>query len=253
MTTAARSLRALALVTALGIGATAPAALADSHEVPFSQTELYFELNDTDGDLGIHAAIDGEAWKSLGIWDPKDQQILGMRPLGRLAKQGLTQLFFESAEPNFEDLAPEVFFRRFPEGTYEIEGVTLDGRELEGEVRLSQVLAAPAEGIEVNGQPAAESCDADDLPVVSEPVTIRWDPVTESHPEIGRPGTIEVERYQFFVEREGAKVAYDLPPDVTEVLVPSEILGDPGEHKFEIIVRTGTGNNTAVESCFVLE
>ena len=43
----------------------------------------------------------------------------------------------------------------------------------------------------------------------------------------------------------------DLPPDVTEFEVPSAGIG-PGTVKFEIVARTATGNNTAVENCFVV-
>lgn len=89
------------------------------------------------------------------------------------------------------------------------------------------------------------------------PVDITWDPVTTSHPEIGRSGPVEIVRYQFFVEVEsaGVKVGVDLPPTVTEFDVPSEVLDllVPGDEvKFEIIARESSGNNTAVESCFEL-
>ena len=39
----------------------------EADELPFSEAQLYFELNHTDGDLGIHGLIDGDAWKSLEI------------------------------------------------------------------------------------------------------------------------------------------------------------------------------------------
>jgi len=48
----------------------APVALAnDDDEIPFSVANVFFELNNTDGDLGIHALIDGEPWKKLKIED----------------------------------------------------------------------------------------------------------------------------------------------------------------------------------------
>ena len=73
---------------------------------------------------------------------------------------------------------------------------------------LSHVLAAPVGNITINGIPAAENCDAVSLPSVNgdEPVIIDWDPVTTSHPEIGKTGPVEIVRYQFFVEREGVKI-----------------------------------------------
>jgi hypothetical protein len=232
----------------LTLGATTPAVGA----AKFSEAELYFELNDTDGDLGIHSSIDGGAYSRLTITDPNKHTILKVRPRGRLASQGLTQLFFESAEPKFAELDPATFFLRFPEGAYDIRARTLTGQVLKATVALSQVLAAPVANITVSGVPAAASCDAVPLPSVSEPVLIDWDPVAQSHPEIGKSGPVEIVRYQFFVEREGVKLSVDLPPEVTEFEVPSDVTALGNEFKFEIIARTASGNNTAIENCFTV-
>ncbi len=118
----------LIVMVSLTLAAAIPAVQA----AEFSEAELFVELNDTDGDLGIHGAIDGGAYSRLEIEDPNERVILVLRAIGRLARQGLTQLFFESAEPTFDELAPAEFFRRFPEGTYEIDAVSLTGEEIEG-------------------------------------------------------------------------------------------------------------------------
>ena len=99
--------------------------------------------------------------------------------------------------------------------------------------------------------PAAEDCDAAVLPEVSGPVLIDWDPVTKSHPEIGKRGRVRISRYQFFVEKGAFKLSVDLPPTVTEFEIPPSITAGGGVFKFEVIARTSTGNNTAIESCFV--
>jgi len=218
----------------------------------FSEAELFFELNDTDGDLGIHAVIDGEPWTHLEIEGPDDGRLLNIVSRGMLRTQGLTEVSFESAEPSFDELAPTDFFRRFPEGRYEIEGRAQGGGTIESIAILSHVLAAPPENILVSGAPAAESCDAEPLPTVSAPVVIDWDPVTQSHLEIGKRGPIKVSRYQFFLEAEGVNLGIDLPPTVTEFEIPMGLTDRDKVFKFEIIVRTTTGNNTAVESCFRL-
>lgn len=219
----------------------------------FSEAELFVELNNTDGDLGIHGSIDGGAYSRLEIEDPNERVVLVLRAVGRLARQGLTQLFFESAEPKFDELAPAEFFRRFPEGPYEIDAISLTGEEIEATVMFSHVLAAPAGNIRVNGLLAAPNCDALPLPAVTKPVIIKWDRVTKSHPTIGKTGPVEISLYQFFVEREGVKISADLPPTVTQFQVPAEILALGNEFKFEIIARTASGNNTAIESCFTLK
>ncbi len=219
---------------------------------PLTEAELFFELNDTDGDLGIHASIDGGPYSKLEIEDPRGNTILDVQARGRLLRQGLTQLFLESAEPSFDELPPDAFFRRFPEGLYEIE-IERGPAEATAKVRLSHVMPAPASGITVNGEPAAESCDAPNLPRVTAPVIVDWEPVTTSHPEIGRTGPVEAVRYQFFVQQGDTKLAVDLPPSGTEFQVPEEITSPKGLFKFEIIARAMNLNNTAVESCFVVE
>lgn len=214
--------------------------------------ELFFELNDTDGDLGIHASIDGGPYTELEIEDPRGREIMNLRARGRLAKQGMTQFFLESAEPSFDELSPAKFFRRFPEGPYEIE-VERGRKEFETTVHLSHVMAAPADGITVSGLDAAEDCDAEELPAPTQPVRVEWEPVTESHPEIGKSGAVEIVRYQFFVEQDDIKLSMDLPPDVTEFVIPESITEGGGVFKYEIIARTENLNNTAVETCFVIE
>jgi hypothetical protein len=66
-----------------------PADAAGAVEPTVAQAERFFELNDTDGDLGIHAAIDGGVWTSLSVEGPDDRQLLGIVSQGRLRGQGL--------------------------------------------------------------------------------------------------------------------------------------------------------------------
>lgn len=230
-------------------------AQADDDEFPFDEADLYFEMNHTDGDLGIHALIDGDPWKKLAIEDPNDRKMMVIKVKGKLKRQGLTELFFESAEPPFDELAPEDFFARFPEGEYEIEGITLEGEELESSAWLSHVMPAPAEDIYVSGVAASDDCD-DDVPEVSAPVTIEWAPVVRSHPDVGEYGVIEVTKYQLVVEREEPELlvySVDLPSDVTSFSVPEAFTDLGEEFKYEILVREASGNQTAVESCFAME
>ena len=124
--------RTIALTAgALGFGLTSAATTADhdiddDREIPFAVAEVFFELNNTDGDLGIHSSVDGEPWKKLEMEGPNGRELLEIDVRSRLRRQGLTQLFYESAEPTFDELDPDKFFRRFPPGEYEI-GLVLVG------------------------------------------------------------------------------------------------------------------------------
>lgn len=234
---------------------TAPASWAQ--EAPFEEARLFFELNDTDGDLGFHGLIDGDAWKRLEIEAPDEQVLLDARVLGRLRQQGLTEVFFESAEPSFDELPPAEFLRRFPPGVYEISGVTLDGAELESTSRISHVLPGPPRNIKINNIPSAPNCDSDPLPSVSGAVTLNWDPVTRSHPTIGvRNVAVNIEKYTFVVEREEPTLlifSVELPPNVTAFRVPQQFLALGDAFKFEIQAKARNGNQTVVESCFEFE
>ncbi|NNG05424.1 MAG: hypothetical protein HKM95_15180 [Inquilinus sp.] len=226
-------------------------------ETPFSEAVVLAELNDTDGDLGFHASIDGDAWRLLEIEDPNGRVVLRIRGRSPLRLQGLTQLFFESAEPTFDELTPEEFFARFPEGDYEVSGISTDGRELESVAQFTHLLAAPADGVAVSGVPVDPDlvdCDEGPRPLVNEPVVIRWDPITESHPEIGRTGEpVEIAKYQLVVERlEPTLLIYsvDLPPTLTALELPTDFTALGEVFKLEILAREISGNQTAIETCF---
>lgn len=241
----------------------------DDDEVEWEVAEVFFELNDTDGDLGIHALIDGEEWKHLSIEDTRERRILSVSARGRLRRQGLTEIFFESAEPPFDELAPATFFRRFPAGTYEVEGISLEGIEIESETEITHAMPAPPVPT-VNGIPFAEQCDDEepgyDAPVIeADEYTIAWDPVTMTHPTLGDPqnatGLIVV-NYEVVVETELETPGGDefttvfsviLPPDVTEMTIPEEFLEQGDTFKYEVLVREESWNQTAIESCFLTE
>jgi len=269
----------LVAVVALILGAFAPELWArggrhhddDENGIPFEVADVYAELNNTDGDLGFHALIDGEPWKYLKIEDPKEYVILMISSSGRLRRQGLTELFFESGEPPFESddpdevtQTPEQFFRRFPKGWYEIKGKTLEGDEQESKDFFWHVMPAPPDRIFVSDVPIdPDSVDCDEGPVPTVEVdedglTISWDPVTKSHSEIGVAGKmIKVDHYEVVVEEEesGLKFSVDLPPDdETSVTVPADFIALGEQFKFEILVKEKKGGNqTAIESCFEVE
>jgi len=263
----------LAAVVALILVAGSPNCWADDDgdEIPFDEANIFFELNDTDGDLGIHALIDGEPWKKLEIEDPREREILDICVKGRLRRQGLTEIFFESAEPTFDELSPKRFFHRFPEGEYEIEGTTLEGDELESEVELTHVMPAPPVPT-VNGEPMAVQCDEEepgyDAPTVTAPVVIAWDEVTMSHPDpegagagVQPPIPVMIHNYEVVVEVElevegeefTSVFSVVLPSDQTEVTIPEEFLALGDKFKYEVLAREESHNQTAVESCFEIE
>lgn len=247
----------------------------DEEEIPFDEHEIFFELNNTDGDLGIHALIDGDGWKRLSIEDPNERKILNVRVKGRLRRQGLTEIFFESAEPTFDELPPAVFFERFDEGIYDIDGLRLDGMELSSETELTHVMPNRPAAM-VNGILFADQCN-DELPghnpteLMDPPeVTISWPDVTMSHSDplgggasVQTPVPVTIENYEVVVEVESenpddetetyeAVFSARLPHWVNSLTIPEEIINQGDEFKYEVLAREESFNQTAVESCFVL-
>lgn len=252
----------------------------DDEELELDEAFLYFELNDTDGDLGIHGKADGDSWKRMKIEAPNERTLLNITVRSKLRRQGLTELFFESSEPTFDELAPEVFFGRFPEGVYEWEGYTTDYKEIEGEVFLSHIIpAAPVVAnignLSEEDNPGFEEDDGElskvcweDVVVSAEGVLVEWDPVMESHFDkwsdttneplenevkipLGDPGDLEdIAYYEFVAEIDDTefKSTAVLPPETTSWTIPPEFLAlaEPDEDgireiKFEIIVRVESG------------
>ena len=176
-----------------------------------------------------------------------------LRSTGRLRRQGITEFAIESSEPNFDELSPRTFFRRFPEGEYEVEGITLDGTEIEGSSELSHIMPAPPSHIQVSGQEAPEDCDEGPVPVISGPVEISWDAVTGSHPDIGKSGDIDIVEYEVVVENDDLKFSVRLLPPVTSVEIPAAFIQQAEEFSVEILVTAANGNRTAAESCFEVD
>jgi hypothetical protein len=228
------------LAAALALGAFGQ----EARSAPFDEAEVFFELNNTDGDLGIHALIDGDDWEQLEIRSPAPDNdlLLQVEVEGVLGDQGVTEFTFESAEPTFDEFPPEEFFDRFPEGMYTISAEALDGPKLKSKTRVTHTMPAPPGGITVHDtpvDPASVDCDSEELPEVEAPVTIAWAEVTMSHPD-----------------PEGGGAGVQPPIAVTinnyEVVLEAEFLALGDEFKFEILAREESFNQTAVESCFVL-
>lgn len=242
--------------------------------VELEVAELYFELNDTDDDLGIHGMIDGGPWKQIWIKDSDHRLMMNVIAKGRLGRQAVTELFFESAEPTFDELDPDDFFDRFKEGYYKIFGWSEEGKLLKGKSLIRHVMPAAPSGIEVSGVPINHKdidCDSEELPTVTladnQDLIISWEAVDSNHSQIGGEGEIVPALYQVVVEvdldldgEEFTSVfSVDLPPTETEMTVPAGFIAlgldeeGEGEFKFEILVKEELGGNqTAAESCFVV-
>lgn len=210
----------------------------DDDEIPFAEAKIRIEVNSTDGDAGIQAFLDGEPWDRVAIEAPDGRRILEVRGRRKLGELGMTELFFESNEPSFDELPLDEFLKKFPEGLYEFSGRTVDGEELEScallthDIPAGPVLVSPADGS------------------VQDPsnTVIDWDPVTD-------PPGIQIVEYEVIVEQiDPLRVlSVHVPASVTSLTVPPEFFEAGEDYQFEVLAIEIGGNQTISEAFFSVQ
>ena len=133
------SIVVLATMTTLALGVATWAGQAQE-VVEIADARLKFEINATDEDGGIQVFIDADAWRWIAIFDPDGKRMFQSIARGRFAEQGGTELFMESAEPEFGELSLEELLERFPEGDYQFRGRGLEGERFVGTATLTHDL-----------------------------------------------------------------------------------------------------------------
>ncbi len=209
---------------------------ADAEEIPFEVAEIKIEINDTDGDSGLQIMVDAEGWEAVHVYDPNGALIFDVQGGGSVGQTGLTELFFESAEPGFDVLPLDEFLERFPEGVYEFVGKTVDGDKLVGEATLTHVLPDPP--MLLFPEPGSIQDPAD--------MRVVWEPVADP------PGS-SIVAYQVIVEQEVPVLRVIdamLPPTAETLHIPPEFLQPDVDYKFEVLAIEQSGNQTLRESTF---
>lgn len=97
-------------------------AAAEAEVVEIADARIKFEINATDGDGGIQVFLDADPWKWMAIFDPDGRMAFRVATRGNIGKQGGTELFLESGEPEFSELSLEELLERFPAGDYQFKG-----------------------------------------------------------------------------------------------------------------------------------
>lgn len=229
----------LMAVAVLGLTAAAPAPQSnkrgDGKEIPFEITKVYFEYNSTANDLGVHVFLDAEDWKTLKIVNPRGRTIFNVLGRGGYRQLGMTELFFEGAEPSLDEFPLDELLALFPEGEYEFEGTTVDGAELEGTATFTHA---------VPDGPSVSAVVGPDNALI-----IGWEPVT-GPAEILPDEEIEIVGYQVIV----GEFQVTLPGTATGVTVPPEYVASlgSGEHAFEVLAIEAGGNQTITEGFFTI-
>ena len=248
----------LAICAAFLVAAAAPNCWAkdddDGDEQPFKDAEFFIEYNSTAGDTGVQVFLDDDNWRRITISDPRDKTLFMVKGKSILGRQGLTELFFESVEPELADLPIVKFLKRFPEGDYEFEGIRNDGIELESEVEFTHVIPC---GPEVKPEEGKVLAPGSTIVISWEEVEEVVDPAkTDAAGETvcTDPGNLdqelEIDSYQVIVENSDVDIIVNLTSDDRELTVPPELLENDTLYIFEVLAKEESGNQTITEGFF---
>ena len=210
--------------------------------IEMGDSRLKFEINATDGDGGIQAFIDADQWRTMAIYDPTGRRIFNATTNGRMAKQGGTELFLESAEPPFSELSLDELLQRWPEGEYRFRGRSLNGDIYSGSWDLTHDLP---------DGPTLVSPIESDPPQDPDRTVVEWEPVPA-------PNGSPIIGYQVLVVRPDTdidalpKVALDvmMPADATSLAVPPGFLEPDTDYEWEVLAIESSGNQTLSSSTF---
>ena len=228
----------LALV-AVGVGVAAAGARDETtpqrKPIRLEVSDLFIEVNATDGDAGLQMNVDGEDWSRLTLRDPSGRTLTNVAGRGRLRGYGLTELSSESSEPPFSEVPFRRFKARFPEGLYRFSGTTVEGRRLVGSDRLTHRIPAAPKVI----------APAKDAVVDPAGVVVQWEPVT-------RPRGIRIVRYIVTVTEAATEreLNIELGPGANSATVPPGFLVGGRKYAVEVVARARSGNQTITEVPF---
>ncbi len=203
-------------------------------EVPLSVAKIFWEFNSSANDLGVHVFLDGEDWKTMKIVRPGGQTIFDVEGRQGYAELGMTELFFEGAEPSLDEVPLADLLALFPEGVYEFSGRTVDMLEIDGEATLSHAIP--------DGPDVAAAVGPGNSLVLS------WNPVTSPPP--GFPNLpIDIVGFQVIV----GSFQVTLPATTFSVTVSPEFVASlpSGTNLFEVLAIDASGNQSITEGSFV--
>jgi len=227
-------------------GSLTPTASAD--EGKLKEAKLIIEHNATDNDTGFQASIDAEGWERLEIIGPNGivAEFQGRGPISDL---GMTELFFESVEPENAKIPIEQILAMFPAGEYRFQalasklggssGAMIGTAQLTHKIPVGVTLAEPKEDavvpkgdVKVSWKPSDKALDGSSVQIISYQLIIEKD--EDPHPRmIGKRG-----------------LSMYLPPSVTQIAIPAAFFEPDTEYAWEVLAIEDSGNQTLQSSAF---
>lgn len=235
----------------LALFAWLPARAKPKGPVPLKVAKFIIEHNATDHDTGFQAFIDSEGWDQLELVGPNGP-CLRFEGRGALGELGLTELFFETVEPENADKPIEELFAEVPAGTYtfkgremidgESSGETVGAATLTHDIPAGPVLRWPTVGAKV---PATD-------------FVARWDAVTQTL----RGTPAKIIGYQLIIEKDATPhphmigkwgLSMYLPASTTSMPIPPGFFEPRTKYLWEVLAIEQSGNQTLSSGEFSTE
>jgi hypothetical protein len=223
---------------ALSLLVTPTVSWSQEEEPEFSELRALIEVNTTDGDAGFQMLIDGDGWKEVKVDDPNGQKIYTVKGDKSVQEQGLTENFFESAEPECseEGFSLTDTLERFPAGEYSVSGKSIENEMMDGEAVLTHAIPAAPGNLMPNQVGLVNPANT----------VISW---TEDAGGLGLcpangadipdPAGVTLFGYQVVVEREDPEplqvFVAEVGPGTTSITVSPEFMGNNGVYKYEVV------------------
>ncbi|HEX2013671.1 MAG TPA: hypothetical protein VLA68_00450 [Nitrososphaera sp.] len=221
----------------------------NTETIPLKEAKLIIEHNAKDNDTGFQGFLDSEGWNSMTVTGP-DGRVLEFKGEGMLGKLGLTELFFETVEPENADVPIAEVLSTLPEGEYTFKGSGMEVGEKTGttigtallthDIPEGPVLLSPAEDavvredkdLLVSWSPVDKTIDGSDVNIIAYQLIIEKD--EEPHPHmIGKMG-----------------LSMYLPASVTQMTIPAEFLEPGTDYAWEVLAIEESGNQSLKSSQF---
>ena len=205
------------------------------------------EHNSTDEDTGFQGFIDGDPWNEMTITDADGVDIVNVRSAGGLFNFGLTELFFETHEPENAEVSIAEVLARMPEGVVTFTGDIVDGDEsvittiFTHDIPMGPVLLTP--------ENEAEDVDPENTVVSWEAVTtdLDGDPVTIVGYQVIVEEDVESEFPTGFAQPVFS--AY-VSASTLSVTIPAEFMREETEYEYEVLAIEESGNQTLASAEF---
>lgn len=237
-----------AAALALLLAGMMPAVAVAEGNGTLKQAKVIIEHNATDNDTGFQAFIDAEGWEKLEVIGPNGV-VVDFRPMGTVNELGMTELFFETVEPENVKIPLADLLRKMPAGDYEFRATAskLGGKSgvMSGHALLTHKIP--------QGVTLVEPKEDSAIPVGD--TLVKWKGTDKAIDG----SDVKITAYQLIIEKDeephlrmiGKRgLSMYLPASVNEIEIPA-VFFEPGtSYLWEVLAIEDGGNQTLQSGTF---